>query len=67
MSKTRGQLEKDVGALLKLIFCSLEELAVMDPVQAAHPYTLDAHRTRIMRKLWSVWKTAVCYDPREEQ
>lgn len=63
-TKTRSQLEKDVGAMLKLIFFTMEELAVMDPVQAAHPYTLEAHRTRLMRKIWTVFKETMNYDPR---
>ena len=63
-TKTRSQLEKDVGALLKLVFLTMEELAVMEPVRASHPYTLEVYRTRLMRKIWTVWKEAMNHDPR---
>ena len=65
-AKTRKQLEADTGALLKMVFSELERLASMPPEQAAHPYTLEPIRARLMRRIWSLFKASINYDPRGE-
>jgi hypothetical protein len=52
----RGALEKDVNATVKLILSEVELAARTPPVEALHPYEVDARRKRVIRALWLLYK-----------
>lgn len=67
MAKTREQLEKECQSTIKLILMEMEALAALPPEVAGDPYEFEARRHRVMRKVWSLFKEAVSYDPRQVQ
>ena len=62
MAKTRQQIEKDVGALVKFVMSEIERVAAMPPDQAGHPYHLEQTRSRLIRKIWDVSKECLAHD-----
>lgn len=64
MGKTRDQLERDCAAALKFVLSEMERLAAMPPKEAAEPYAFNERRRQVMRRLWTLWKEALAYDPR---
>ena len=63
MAKTFGQLEKECNALIKLVLSQMEELAAMPPEQASAPYEFNERRRVVVRKIWTIFKESVQYDP----
>jgi len=56
MAKTREQLEKDVGAAIKLILTELEDASLEEPLVACHPVAFNERRRRVVRTIWALYK-----------
>jgi len=61
MAKTREQLEKDVGAAIKLILTELEDASLEDPLLACHPNAFDERRRRVVRRVWQLYKEVLAH------
>lgn len=55
-SREYTQLEKETNATIKLIMIHMEQLASLHPAEAAEPYSFEARRQQVMRKIWNLIK-----------
>jgi len=64
MPKTRRELEVACNGTLKMLLSVMEDLASAPPAEACEPVKFDQQRRQVIRRVWTLFKECIVYDPR---
>lgn len=59
------RIESEVNATIKLVMGAMEQLAAMDPSEAAQPVLFNGVRNQVIRRVWNLAKECIRYGARE--